>query len=205
MRAVRLYVLIATGLALCLGLALVLGYRLGRSPATEAADTSAGATFATSQDGATRQFGGAAPAETSDAADGNVYGSVTTQSTASPGPIMVTDVGDWTASWHGMAAGETFDAPPNSLLTGDVKVNGVTLYDNHADTGLVVLLPVGGEISAPWGAAVALSVPTEVQSAFLEDLIIRMFESAGQGGVKTVEIVSIVGLSVDHLGWRNGP
>ncbi len=50
--------------------------------------------------------------------------------------------------------GEKRNINVNSVISGDVKINGQVLYDNDGKTGLVVLMEQAGEVEAPWGATV---------------------------------------------------
>ena len=59
---------------------------------------------------------------------------------------------DNTTTSHCLVAGETWTVPQGWNISGDIKVNGVSLYDNVAETGLVVHFNDSASVTAPWGA-----------------------------------------------------
>lgn len=51
-------------------------------------------------------------------------------------------------------AGKTVSVESGCRVSGDVKVNGVALYDNDGSTGLLVDMTARGSVFAEWGASV---------------------------------------------------
>lgn len=68
--------------------------------------------------------------------------------------IYKTDDGGGGSTSFMINPGETKNIPANSVISGDVKLNGQALYDNDGSTGLAVLMEQAGDVNAPWGATV---------------------------------------------------
>ncbi len=95
---------------------------------------------------------------------------------------------------HLMKKGDTYVLPRAGLVAGDVSADGVRLYDNNADTGLVVEAGKGTRIGAPFGADVTLlgNNPTNPASQRIEGNIIEWMKASGCGqptGCSEVDVV----------------
>lgn len=53
---------------------------------------------------------------------------------------------------HPIGEKETWQVPDCWTCLGDLKVEGIELYDNIAETGLVIYFAEGAEVYAEWGA-----------------------------------------------------
>lgn len=62
--------------------------------------------------------------------------------------------GDSSNKTHVMDMGETFTVGPNSMVSGDVLVDGKRYFDDSANTGLIVIFEKEAKVTAPWGATV---------------------------------------------------
>lgn len=81
--------------------------------------------------------------------------------------------------------GEEFNVPAGCQIKGDVIVNGEQLFDNDANTGLIVSCPQGCQIKAPWGANVT---PRDVDDLKEEMLSSGCGMTSGCNDVKIVVI-----------------
>lgn len=68
----------------------------------------------------------------------------------------------------GSGATQSFDS--NVIAVGDVSVNGKRYYDDNPKTGLIVHLPEGGAITAPYGADVLIP-SSESDKSNIEEII----------------------------------
>lgn len=89
-------------------------------------------------------------------------------------------------------AGETFDFESNVIVAGDVDVNGQRFYDDDSETGLIVNLPQGGKITAPFGADVLIPTSLEDTNEIIEQKKQEMIENGcGNKCKKGVNVVTI--------------
>lgn len=70
-----------------------------------------------------------------------------------------------------MSAGEKRTFAPNTVIIGDIKINGKAFYDNFGNTGLAVLLEQEAEIEAEWGAMAVLNDDMQSGEAELQKSI----------------------------------
>jgi hypothetical protein len=71
--------------------------------------------------------------------------------------------------------GECINAPADSMVKGDVSVNGLRLFDDNPKTGLLTELPEGGKVCAQWGADVSsMGQNPEVQKDMINQGIAEM-------------------------------
>lgn len=73
--------------------------------------------------------------------------------------------------------GETADFDSNVIVAGDVSVNGKRFYDDDSETGLIVSLPEGGRVLAPFGSDVLIPTSQEDTNAIIEQKKQEMIES----------------------------
>ncbi len=53
-----------------------------------------------------------------------------------------------------IAPGQKITVDQNSVVIGDIKINGESLYDDEVESGLITLMEQNGEVEAHWGAVV---------------------------------------------------
>lgn len=82
--------------------------------------------------------------------------------------------------------------PNGTLVIGDVSANGFRLYDDMAETGLMVVVtnPAGAEIQPPYGANVLyMGQEREVRSEIIGNKVQEMMETGCMpGGCSWVKI-----------------
>lgn len=118
---------------------------------------------------------------------------------ATPLPIITMTATPNTPNDHEMIPGECFNAPANSLVQGDVTINGVPLYDTGTNsrgipsqnTGLIVEMNQGGNVCALWGADVQMGIsPNQEAQVLGNDTILMKQNGCGQpNGCQEVDIV----------------
>jgi hypothetical protein len=86
---------------------------------------------------------------------------------------------------HVMDAGETFEVSPNSMVSGDISINGVRYFDDSPNTGLIVEFQKGAKVTAPYGA----TVKENIANQGLMDEIVK--EIKGQTNILHPEITEI--------------
>ena len=79
------------------------------------------------------------------------------------------DNGNNVSKIHVMDMGETFEVGPNSIVSGDVLVNGERMFDDSETTGLIVKFEKKAKVTAPWGATVI----TDIANLDLMDKIVK--------------------------------
>jgi hypothetical protein len=86
---------------------------------------------------------------------------------------------------HVMDAGETFEVGPNSMVSGDISINGIRYFDDSPNTGLIVEFQKGAKVTAPYGA----TVKENIANQGLMDEIVK--EIKGQTNILHPEITEI--------------
>ncbi|MFZ2152980.1 MAG: hypothetical protein WAV41_02880 [Microgenomates group bacterium] len=102
----------------------------------------------------------------------SVVVSVVPSATAMPAPAeVVIDqyACDNTVTSHCLMPGEKWTVPAGWNVSGDIKANGTSLYDNNAETGLVTHFIVATEIEAPWGAFASADLSVDNMVAKLKE------------------------------------
>lgn len=83
--------------------------------------------------------------------------------------------------------GEKKIFPANTIISGDVKINGIKFYDDSDNSGLVVKLSKETEVEAEWGATI-YSKPAELINSFAETISGLMKQNGCVKGCDSVEI-----------------
>lgn len=95
---------------------------------------------------------------------------------------------------HEMKSGETFRARDGSMIKGDVSVNGVRLYDDNENTGLIVELHQDAEITALWGANVSeVGADQTTRNAVFGQAVEEMKAKGCVNGCDRVDVVKYPG------------
>lgn len=79
---------------------------------------------------------------------------------ASPAPLDRVTLRPTRPSFISLRAGESIETRGISVVFGDVRIDGIPVYDRESSTGVVVVLRRIATIDAPYGATVALDVAT---------------------------------------------
>lgn len=69
-----------------------------------------------------------------------------------------------------LSSGETKNVPAGTIVSGDIEVNGQRLYDDNEYTAIVVQLPNGGNVRAPWGASGLENIPANLLGQKAQEL-----------------------------------
>lgn len=91
-----------------------------------------------------------------------------------------------------LGKGESFRAPANSIVQGDVLVDGVRYFDNSEKTGLIIQLEREANIDAPFGADVICAGPDELTRQRTMGQAVEEMKAKGcVNGCDRVEVVKI--------------
>lgn len=82
----------------------------------------------------------------------------------------------------GIGAGDRVTVEKNSIVVGDIKVNGTPLYDNEAHTGLMVFFKKKATIEAPWGATLITHVTNKGRGNKRKQLLNMLSAQLKTGG-----------------------
>jgi len=104
---------------------------------------------------------------------------------------------------HKMQKEEIYTADPNSIVVGDVFINGKRLFDNDEKSGLIIILKDGAEVTAPYGANVHLNVTDEVYETVLNQDIKEMFEKGAVGGADKIDIYKLENGKLEKINTLN--
>lgn len=89
-------------------------------------------------------------------------------------------------------SGDTVDFESNVIVAGDVSINGKRFYDDDPETGLIVNLPEGGNIIAPFGADVLIPISQKGTNEIIEQKKQEMIENGcGSKCTKGVNVLTI--------------
>lgn len=97
-----------------------------------------------------------------------------------------------------LKSGECFQAPGNSVVQGDVMVDGVRYYDNDPRSGAIVQLGQKDGtyfVCAPWGADVIMGISPDVLNSVVgqavEEMKVKGCDPNPRPGCNTVNVVKL--------------
>lgn len=96
--------------------------------------------------------------------------------------------GETTLTAHYKESGETGTeiVKKNTIIVGDVSINGRSFYDDDPKTGLVILMEEDGEMTAPWGATLIPFPDKESAEIELPKIVEKLKTEGCEGGCTTV-------------------
>ena len=95
--------------------------------------------------------------------------------------------------FRGLLPGESFAAPPGSIVVGDVAVNERVMHDSKQETGLIIYLRAPARIDAQWGADIQMDIKPENREKVINQNIETMKKSGCVNGCETVDVVVFPG------------